>query len=133
MKSSDSGKNIGCRDQYHKLAHDRYDHTEYCLSKCLEHSTRNNTEPCDQIVDSDDPQGRNSDGEHLVRCIKHTQKYLWDSFKAEESDEGEAEGNQHTELDRLEHTFSLTGTIIVGNDRSNPIVETEYRHEEETL
>lgn len=36
-------------------------------------------------------------------------------------------------LDRLEHTFSLTGTIIVGNDRSNPIVETEYRHEEETL
>ena len=84
-------------------------------------------------MDSDDPQGRNSDGEHLVRCIEHTQKYLWDSFKAEESDEGEAEGNQHTELDRLEHTFSLTGTIIVGNDWSNPIVETEYRHEEETL
>ena len=23
--------------------------------------------------------------------------------------------------------------IIIGNDRSNPIVETEYRHEEETL
>ena len=74
----------------------------------------------DQIVDSDDPQGRNSDGEHLVRCIEQTQKYLWDSFKAEESDEGEEEGNQHTELDCLEHTFSLTGTIIVGNDRSNP-------------
>ena len=84
-------------------------------------------------MDSDDPQGRNSDGEHLVRCIEHTQKYLWDSFKAEESDEGEAEGIQLSELDRLELSFSLTGTIIVGNDRSNPIVETEYRHEEETL
>ena len=36
-------------------------------------------------MDSDDPQGRNSDGEHLVRCIEQTQKYLWDSFKAEKT------------------------------------------------
>ena len=61
MKSSDSGKNICCRDQYHKLAHDRYDHTEYCLSKCLEHSTRNNTEPCDQVMDTNNPKCRHTD------------------------------------------------------------------------
>ena len=79
------------------------------------------TEMCirDRIVDSDDPQGRNSDGEQLVRCIEHTQKYLWDSFKAEESDEGEAEGNQHTELDRLEHTFSDVYKRQVQGSRSD--------------
>ena len=96
MKSSDSGKNIGCRDQYHKLAHDRYNHTEYCLSKCLEHSTRNNTEPCDQVMDTNNPKCRHTDRQHIRRSIEHSKKHLWNCLKQNKTDAGQAERHCHT-------------------------------------
>ncbi len=42
------------------------------LSKCLEYSTGNDAEPCDQIMDTDDTKCRNTDFQHGVRRIEHS-------------------------------------------------------------
>ena len=62
VKTADGSKDISSRYQDKQLTHDRYDHTEYSFSECLEYSSRNDTEPCDQIVDSYDTKCRDSDG-----------------------------------------------------------------------
>ena len=49
-----------------------YDHAEYCFSKSLENGTADNTEPCDQIVDTDDAKCRNTNFEHVCGCTKHS-------------------------------------------------------------
>ena len=133
MKSSDSGKNIGCRDQYHKLAHDRYDHTEYCLSKCLEHSTRNNSEPCDQVMDTNDPKCGNTDGKHITGSAEQFQQCFRNEFEGKETDKCKTECNEHADFDSFKHTISMACPIIVGNDRCNTVVKPKYRHEEKTL
>ena len=53
MQPANLRQDISSRDQYNQLTHDRYDHAEYCFAECLEYGTGNDTEPCDQVVDTD--------------------------------------------------------------------------------
>ena len=133
MQSADLRQDISCRDQYNQLTHDRYDHAEYCFAECLEYGTGNDTEPCDQVVDTDDTKCRNTNLQHVSRCIEHSKQYLWDTLKTEKSDKSKAECSCQTDPDRPDHTLSLLGTVVVSNDRCDTIVQSEYRHEEEAL
>ena len=69
----------------------------------------------------------------FIGGIEQPQKCLRNRLKQQESNKGQAKCHRQAELDGMYHTLSLLGTIIICDDRSNPIVETEYRHEEETL
>ena len=76
VESADGCQDISGGYQDEELSHDRYDHTEYSLSECLEYSSRNDAEPCDQIVDSDDPKCRDSDGKHIAGGTEQPQECL---------------------------------------------------------
>ena len=81
MQSSDPGKKVGYRDQDHELTKDRYDHAVYCFSESLEYCSTDDTEPGDQIMNPDDTQCRNTDGEHIFGSIEHSKKNLWNQLK----------------------------------------------------
>ena len=50
-----------------------------------------------------------------------------------EANKSKAECNQHTDLNSQKHTLSVTGTIVVSNDRCDSVVQAEYWHEEKAL
>ena len=50
-----------------------------------------------------------------------------------ESDKGQTESSDQAEFDRFDHTFSVLCPVVEGDDRRDTIVQTEHRHEEETL
>lgn len=76
-------------------------------------------------MDTDDTKCRNADRKHISRCIEHSEEYLWNEFKAKESEEHNAKCCCHTELDRLDHTFSILRTVVECNDRSDTVIQTE--------
>ena len=84
-------------------------------------------------MDTDDTKCRNTNLQHVSRCIEHSKQYLWDTLKTEKSDKSKAECSRQTDPDRPDHTLSLLGTVVVSNDRCDTIVQSEYRHEEEAL
>lgn len=133
MKPTKFCQYICSRDQYDKLTHDGYNHAEYGLSKCLKYSTADDAEPCKQVMDTDDTKRRDADRKHISRCVEHSEKYLWNEFKAKESEEHNAKCCCHTEFDRLDHTFSVLRTVVECNDRSDTVIQTEDRHEEKAL
>ena len=133
MKTAELCKDVSGRDQYNKLSHNGDNHTEHCFSERLEYGTDHDTEPCDQVMDTDNAECRNADCEHIFGCIEHAEQYLWNSLEGEESDEGQAESNDQAEFNRFDHSFSLFGSVVVSDDRCDTIVQTENRHEEEAL
>ena len=133
MQPANLRQDISSRDQYNQLTHDRYNHAEYCFAECLEYSTGNDTEPCDQVVYTDDTKCRNTNLQHVSRCVEHSKQYLWDTLKTEKSDKSKAECSCQTDPDRPDHTLSLLGTVVVSNDRCDTIVQSEYRHKDKTL
>mgnify|MGYP006913762680 FL=1 len=133
VKSADGSKDISSRYQDKQLTHDRYDHTEYSFSECLEYSSRNDTEPCDQIVDSYDTKCRDSDGKHIFGSTEQPQQCFRNKFKGKKTNECKTECDEHADFDSFKHTLSVACTIIIGNDRCNAVVKSKYRHEEKTL
>lgn len=81
-------------------------------------------------MDTDDTKRRDSNRKHISRCVEHSEKYLWNEFKAKKSEEHNTKCCCHTELDRLDHTFSILRTVVECNDRSDTVIQTEDRHEE---
>ena len=65
--------------------------------------------------------------------VEHPKQDLWDSLKAEESNKSKTECRDQTEPDGFDHTFSVSGTIIISYDRCNSIIQPEQWHKEETL
>ena len=133
VKSTDGSKDISCRYQDKQLTHDRYDHAEYSFSECLEYSSRNDTEPCDQIVDSYDTKCRDSDGKHIFGSTEQPQQCFRHKFKGKKTNECKTECDEHADFDSFKHTLSVACTIIIGNNRCNAVVKSKYRHEEKTL
>ena len=133
MKPAQFCQYICSRNQYDKLTHDGYDHTEHSLSKCLEYSTTDDAKPCKQVVDTDDTKRLNANCKHISRSIEHSEKYLRNEFKAKESEEHNAKCSYHTELDCFDHTLSVLRTVVECNDRSDTVIQTEDRHEEKAL
>ena len=84
-------------------------------------------------MDTDDTKRRDSNRKHISRCVEHSEKYLWNEFKAKKSEEHNTKCCCHTELDRLDHTFSILRTVVECNDRSDTVIQTEDRHEEKAL
>ena len=119
VKSADGSKDISSRYQDKQLTHDRYDHTEYSFSECLEYSSRNDTEPCDQIVDSYDTKCRDSDGKHIFGSTEQPQQCFRNKFKGKKTNECKTECDEHADFDSFKHTLSVACTIIIGNDRCN--------------
>ena len=84
-------------------------------------------------MDTDDPKCRNTDGKHIVRGTEHSQESLWYELIRQKANKGKAECNEHADLDRLDHTLFVTGTVIIGNDWCNTVIKTKHRHKEEAL
>lgn len=133
MKSTDGRQNICGGNQDKKLSHNRYDHTENSLSQCLEYSSCNDAEPRDQIMDTNDPKCRNTDGKHIIGGIEHSQESFWYELIRQKANKGKAEGNEHADLDRLDHTLFVPGTVIISDDWCNTVIKTKHRHKEDAL
>ena len=133
VKSADGSKDISGRYQDKKLTHDGYDHTVYSFSKCLEYSSCNDTEPCDQVMDTNDPKCGNTDGKHITGSAEQFQQCFRNEFEGKETDKCKTGCNEHADFDSFKHTLSMACPIIVGNDRCNTVVKPKYRHEEKTL
>ena len=107
VKSADGSKDISSRYQDKQLTHDRYDHTEYSFSECLEYSSRNDTEPCDQIVDSYDTKCRDSDGKHIFGSTEQPQQCFRNKFKGKKTNECKTECDEHADFDSFKHTIII--------------------------
>lgn len=84
-------------------------------------------------MDSNNTQGWNSDSKHIFRCTEQSQESLWYKLKGKEADEGKTECDKHADFDSLDHTFSMTCAVVIGDDRCDTVIEAKYRHKEKAL
>ena len=107
MKPTELCEQICSRYKNHKLTHNRYNHAEYCFSKCLKYSTDDNTVPCDKIMYADCPKCRYTNLKQIIRCTKHSKQNLWNTLKKNKTDKCKTKCNKKTELYRFCHDGKL--------------------------
>ena len=122
MKPTELCEQICSRYKNHKLTHNRYNHAEYCFSKCLKYSTDDNTVPCDKIMYADCPKCRYTNLKQIIRCTKHSKQNLWNTLKKNKTDKCKTKCNKKTELYRFCHTLTLSRPVIISNYRCDSII-----------
>ena len=80
-----------------------------------------------------DPKRDNTHLFHFRRGVEQIEKPVGDQLEGCSSAEHHADGKQHGKLQGFVDSPFVSGTVIKSQDRNQPVVKTEYRHEEEAL
>ena len=81
----------------------------------------------------DDPQGVRAHAHHVRGRIEQLQKDAGDTFEGNGSADHDADGKEQSKLQSFVDAGLAPGTVVVGKNRNETVVQSEDRHEEEAL
>ena len=84
-------------------------------------------------MEADDPQGGDTDFQHIVGGVEEAQKKVGDQLEEGHAGGHDGGGVDHAQPDRFDHPLRLPCAEVVGHDGDQTVVHAEYRHEHEAL
>ncbi len=133
MKAPHTGKNPGGRQNAEELPGYRDDQAVYAVSQRLEHGADDNAVTRKQETQADQAQGRYADLQHMVGGVEQQKELCREQLEGGQAKEHDGHCDQDTQAGGIHDAFAVSGPVIIGNDRDHAVVESEYRHENETL
>lgn len=127
------GEKVCRRKDHQELPCRRNDQAVDPISQGLENRTYDDTVSGKDKAQADDTQRRHSDLQHMLGSVKKAQKLCRKDLERGQPDEHDAYCQADAQLHGGFDPFSVSGAVIVGDDRDHAIVEPEYRHEDKAL
>ena len=103
------------------------------MAQGLEGGGGHDTEPGENKVDTDGPQCRDADFQHVVRRLKDAQQRPRAGLERRYARQHDAHGVQDTQLDRAHHPLRLLCAEVIGHNGDHTVVHAEDGHKDEAL
>ena len=121
----------GQEDQ--ELTDNRDHHAQQAIAQGLEGGGADDAEAREDKTQADDAQGGHTDGQHVGGRFKQAEDIRREELNDHQAHQHDGHGQEGAEFHRIHQAFTLTGTVVVGDDGHHAVVEAEHRHEHEAL
>lgn len=133
MQSKYPGKDICHREDAEELACYRGHQAVDSIAESLEDGADDDTISCEDEAEADQTQGRYTDFQHVLGCIKHKKKLSREKLEDHNADHHDGDCNKDTQPCRVHNPLLVSCSVVVGDDGDHSVVETEYWHEDKAL
>lgn len=130
---SGQGKKPGGRDQGDKLASEGYQKRIKAFGKGLEDGSHDNATGCDREMQGNDSEGDDTHPFHICRRVEKGQERSRDQFEGQGSAKHNADCQNQGKFQSLFDPALMSGSEVEGQNRDQTVIQSENRHEEETL
>ena len=127
------GEKVCRRKDHQELSRRRYDQAVDTISQSLKNRAYNDTVPGKDKAQADDTQRGHPDLQHMLGSVEKAQKLFWKYLEHGQPNEHDAHCQADAQLHGGFDPFSISGAVIVGDNRDHAIVKPEYRHEDKAL
>lgn len=133
IQAEQPGEQESDRNQNHQLTADGIDHTVDGVAGCLQGGTRRHGEACGDKADADNPEGRDSDIEHVRRGIEQQQQFARNNPEQQCADRHQHHGDDPAVDNGFLDPQPVPCSQIIGDNGYHRVVQAEDRVEDHAV
>lgn len=133
IQHTGEGEQVRHRNEHDELTAQRDQHAVYAFTQGLEHAAGNDADSGQRVGEGGDAEGRDANGNHGFGGIEQAEQRYRQEEECGPAQQHDGDSGDGGGADGLMDAAAVAGTVIVGDDGNNGIIEAEERHKEKAV